>query len=448
MEWIITIAYLILFIVLINKWKFFTNSGLSKRLLIVFFLIKVSAGFLLTYIYTHHYPNRFEADIFKYFDDSAPMYDALYTHPSDFLKLMTGMGIDNDYFFNEYFIKMNNWDRAYDSNIYNDSHTIIKANALIRIFSFGVFHVHTLVFCMLSFIGIVALYRAGKNYVLSTPKLWIFSCFLLPSIVLWSSGVLKESILLFALGLLFFTTEKLLKADFSRKNIVLIVFSLILLIYIKFYVLFSFIPAFICYALAKKYPRYTVLIYSSILLLFTIVAFNTKHLPGNKDFIEILIGKQADFIRLSEWQHAQSGFELTPLENSFWGVAKVVPEGIMNCFIRPLPWDAKSSLYWGAIFENIIIVLFLLLTLFHLLSNVRSRSKILQNTHHLNMILFCFVFVFILFAIIGITTPVAGALVRYKIPALPFLMLAFLMLLSEEKKLLPKIEFQLSKVFN
>jgi hypothetical protein len=446
LEWIITIAYLILFIVLINKWKFFTNSGLSKRLLVLFFLLKVIAGFALTYIYTYHYPNRFEADIFKYFDDSAPMYDALYSNPKDFIQLLTGVGLDNDHFFNEYFIKMNNWDRAYDSNVYNDSHTVIRANALIRIFSFGVFHVHTLVFCLLSFIGLVAIYRTAKKHVKNTPKLWIAACFLMPSILIWSSGVLKESILIFALGLLVFTLDKLLNANFSKKNIVLIIVSFVLLIYIKFYVLFSIIPAYFCFIIAKKYFRQTIYIYGISLIAFTTLAFNTQYLPGNKDFIEILVGKQKDFIRLSEWQHAQSGFELTPMENSFWGVAKVVPEAILNCFVRPFPWSAKSPLYVGAVIENILLLFFLFFAFWHLIQSKRFGNKILAEKSQLNLFLFCSVFVLILFTIIGLTTPIAGALVRYKIPALPYLMLGLLMILSQEKRVIPYVEKQLDRI--
>lgn len=446
MEWIITIAYLSLFIVLISKWKFFTNSGLSKRLLIVFFLLKVLAGFVLTYIYTSHYPNRFEADIFKYFDDSAPMYDALYNNPKDFFQLLTGVGLEDEHFFNEYFIKMNNWDRAFDSNVYNDSHTVIRANALIRIFSFGVFHVHTLVFCMLSFIGLVAIYKTVKNQLLETPKLWIASCFLMPSILIWSSGVLKESILIFALGLLFYTVDKLTQSNFSKKNIALIIVSFILLVYIKFYVLFSIIPAYFCFILARKHLKKAPYIYIVSFICFTVLAFNTQHLPGNKDFVEILIGKQADFIRLSEWQHAQSGFDLTPMENSFWGVLKVVPEGILNCFVRPLPWHAKSPLYVGAVLENILVLFFLFWAIWHLIQSKRLGEKILAEKSQLNLVLFCCVFVILLFTIIGITTPIAGALVRYKIPALPFLMLGLLLILSQEKKVIPYIEKQLSRI--
>ena len=46
----------------------------------------------------------------------------------------------------------------------------------------------------------------------------------------------------------------------------------------------------------------------------------------------------------------------------------------------------------------------------------------------------CFLlFIFLLFAIIGSTTPVIGAIVRYKIPALPFLWIIMLVMFDESK---------------
>jgi hypothetical protein len=51
----------------------------------------------------------------------------------------------------------------------------------------------------------------------------------------------------------------------------------------------------------------------------------------------------------------------------------------------------------------------------------------------------------LLFSIIGITTPVAGDLVRYKVPALPFL-LGGMLLLLQNNRFLQSIEMDLEKI--
>jgi hypothetical protein len=146
--------------------------------------------------------------------------------------------------------------------------------------------------------------------------------------------------------------------------------------------------------------------------------------------VKILERKQSDFKRLAEWQHAGSEFELKSIEPSFIGVVKVVPEGLLNCFIRPLPWNAKSPLYYPAIIENIIVFMLLMgiiLAFYFKEIYIKEDAK--------NLLWFCFIFTLLLFVIIGVTTPVSGALVRYKVPALPFLVLACLYLLQNSKNL-------------
>ncbi|CAG5087301.1 hypothetical protein CRYO30217_03447 [Parvicella tangerina] len=390
--------------------------------------IKFVVSLGLFYIYTIHYPNRSEADIFKYFDDSEVVYASLYDSPTNFAKLMLEYDIDNDYYFEHYLQHMNNWDRMYDTNVYNDSRTIIKFNAFFRLFSFGEFHVHSLFFCFLSLIGTVALYRVVKKMFLKGQNLLVLLMFLLPSVLLWSSGVLKESILIFALGLLFLALDKLLHFKERRIPIIAILLTLLLMVYIKFYVLVAFIPAITCYIIAHYSAWKKWKIYLPIIVGFGLLALFSKHIPPHMDFVKILEGKQEDFVRLAEFQDAGSKFELTDIDQSFFGIVKVIPEGILNCFIRPLPWRANSTLSIPAVLEN----LFVLGLLFMGISQI-IRRKVSVHHEHMNFLWFSVIFVLLLYAIIGVTTPVAGALVRYKVPALPFLMVVLVYLLKDTK---------------
>ena len=55
-------------------------------------------------------------------------------------------------------------------------------------------------------------------------------------------------------------------------------------------------------------------------------------------------------------------------------------------------------------------------------------NKTQQNIFYFNTI-----FVFVLFCIIGLTTPVFGAIVRYKIPGLIMLLISLLLLVDLDK---------------
>ena len=65
-----------------------------------------------------------------------------------------------------------------------------------------------------------------------------------------------------------------------------------------------------------------------------------------------------------------------------------------------------------------------------------DRCNYVQKTaepKHWNFILFCLSFTVILYCVIGLTTPITGAIVRYKIPAAPFLFMAVLLIFDSGK---------------
>jgi hypothetical protein len=85
------------------------------------------------------------------------MTNALFTQPADGLRMLFAIGNDTPYFTEHYYSAMNNWVRQYESNLYNDAHTMIRFNAVLRLFSFGHYHVHTVFASFISLIGLVAL---------------------------------------------------------------------------------------------------------------------------------------------------------------------------------------------------------------------------------------------------------------------------------------------------
>jgi hypothetical protein len=71
-----------------------------------------------------------------------------------------------------------------------------------------------------------------------------------------------------------------------------------------------------------------------------------------------------------------------------------------------------------------------------LLVLVFAMALVYRNTLDVSQrsfLYFVLCFTLLLFAILGLTTPVTGAMVRYKIPALPFLCTGILMLLNQQK---------------
>ncbi len=286
---------------MIYRISFFQTDGLSRRNISILFILKILAGVSLSLIYTFYYTDRNTADIFKYFDDSKVMYDALFHKPIDFFKMVFGINNDTPYFSRNYYDLMNNWYRPYEPNVYNDNHTIIRFNAVIRLVSFGYYNIHTVFMCFLSTIGLVALFKTFFPFIKEKRKELIIIIFLIPSVLFWSSGVLKEGLLIFGLGLLLLNFTHLLNKNFSVRYVIGIVLGLIVLAYMKYYILTILIPLLISYIWVEKTKqRYAIVKYLTVITLFFIVLLNIYRILPQYNVLEMLSQKQNSFVYLAE----------------------------------------------------------------------------------------------------------------------------------------------------
>jgi hypothetical protein len=393
---------------LIGRLPYFSLAGVATKWLQLAFLTKALAGIGMFYLYTYYYPVRNDADTFKYFDDSKHLYDAIWNEPGDFFKMLFGVGCENDYFFKTYYIKMNNWYLAYDNGLINDSRLIIRLNAIFRIFSFGNYHIHNLLLNLISFVGLYSLMRLFIEVTASKWKSYV-AAFVVPSAIFWSSGILKEAVLIFAIGLFCWNFYRFVNGTYRWKTIFTILVLLPLLLVVKLYVFAALITASTGLLLSSRW-KHTALSYMVSCIGFFMAVYYS--------FVELLVQKQHDFVELAQRASAGSFIETSKLEHTFVSILYNLPIGLFNTLTRPWPTDIHGVLFVPAFMENLLIVTLIVFAL------VKPREL---NKKQKSFIWFAATFTIILFSIIGITTPIIGAIVRYKIPALPFL---FILLLS------------------
>ena len=423
MEIALTIFYALLFIFLIYKIPFFRIEGFGYKSLIAVFILKIAAGVLMYYIYTYHYTDRSTADIFKYFDDSLVMHRTLFTNPLHYVQMMTGIGNDAPQFA-VYYDSMNNWYRVYESNLYNDSHTIIRINALLRLFSFGYFNVHMVFMCFISLSGLVALYKFFVPYMEGKTRELFVAVFLLPSVLFWGSGVLKEAVLLFGMGMLLYNIDKLTGQKFKVRWLLWMLFSLLLLIYTKYYIFIILVPLLVSYVWCNyTHQRHCLLKYAAVLLVYLIGGFSLHYVFPDYNALEIIAQKQNDFVRLA--LHMESGSLISPqfLQPDLFSVLIQSPVAFLNTLFRPFIFESGSLLVMLSAIENLLLLIVILLCI------VFSSWKIANKP----VFYLCLFFFVIIFTLTGLTTPVMGAIVRYKVPAMPFMLIFFIMILNKEK---------------
>lgn len=495
LEIALSAAWAFFFLFLISKLSFFRLEGIPIRWIQGVFVLKVLAGVTLWAIYTFYYPDRHTADIYKYFDDSKPMFDAIHSSPSDYFKMLFGYKNDGEHF-NRYYNQMYNWFREYDSGIYNDSHTLIRFNAALRLISFGYFNVHTVFMCFISLLGLVAIYKTFAS-ILKENREWLFLVvFLMPSVLFWGSGVLKEGLIFLGIGFLVYFFNKLIDRQ-GRWWLALfwVLSSAMLLMFTKFYVLGAIIPGLIALAWVTLFGNRKPLLKYAITYVVCIVIGLGAHtvLPApnplaflsakQKDFnllvkggvyVERIIDTQRDTLYieaeyynritydrieqiaqikdvpisyavrdsliceeqpmiygdsiiyhlLKDYGRTGSSIKTTQLEPNLLSFTKALPRAFYNSFFRPWPFESLSPLTLFAGIENGLVLLFLLYALVK--GNWREANK--------KWLLFCIGFVLVIYLLTGLTTPVLGSIVRYRVPALPFLLVVGLLLHPPLKK--------------
>jgi hypothetical protein len=351
------------------------------------------------------------------------MYSALSEKPSDYIKMITGIENDNPHF-DLYYRKMNNWYRQYESTMYNDNHTIIRFNAFVRIFSFACYNVHNIFMNFLSLIGLVAIYKFFVRFLSDKRKEILFAVFLMPCVMFWGSGVLKEGLLIFGSGLLIYYFNEIINKRKIIKSIICIFISFVLLLYTKYYILFILIPLLIAYLWVEKTNHKNVLLkYTGVLIFFLLVVLNIKYISPEYDVLQILAMKQNDFINLAQSLNSGSIIKVNILRPDFFNVLINSPKAFLNTLLRPHLFDSFSLFTLLAAIENFLILVAGIIALIFI--KIRGINK--------NLFVFSLFFVIITFTLIGLTTPVFGAIVRYKIPALPFLIIIFIMIFDKEK---------------
>jgi hypothetical protein len=116
-----------------------------------------------------------------------------------------------------------------------------------------------------------------------------------------------------------------------------------------------------------------------------------------------------------------SYIELTPIDDSYKQLMANIPEALFNAGIRPLPNDPGSKLKYLSMLEVWVLFAFLAYAIFNR-RTIGPREK--------NLILGLILFALFLSMLIGWTTPVLGAITRYRFPAQLALVLVGLILIQ------------------
>ncbi|HWB64941.1 MAG TPA: hypothetical protein VG603_15595, partial [Chitinophagales bacterium] len=179
---------------LVGTWRFFRLPGISSLLVRGGFLLHVAAGVALTLIYTYYYTDRSKADIYRFFNDGRIISSVLFTNPVAWLKIITGIGYhDPDAW--QYLARTLHFSHP-EGDLVTSYSFFIRLVSVLNLLSFNNIFIDTLLLNFIAFTGLVLLYKAFQHYFADLPVALFIGVFLLPSVVFWGSGLLKEALVL------------------------------------------------------------------------------------------------------------------------------------------------------------------------------------------------------------------------------------------------------------
>ena len=403
MEYLLFVAYLVLFAWLVTKVKFFIFTGLSKPQLIIIFLLKVMAGIFYGWIGLYYGGLAQMQDTWSFHTASIQESHLLYSRPGEYF---TNLFIDP---------YDSGVSKFFDSNdsYWNDlkGNMLIKILSVFNIFSFENYYVNVIFYSFITLFGAIGIYRVMADVFPGKKITILLSTFLVPSFLYWTSGLHKEGLIFTGLSLVIYIIYFSLKEKrLGFKRLFILLAGMVLILTLRNFIIVIILPAILAWLLASRWPKFGLLIFSSLYLFFGILFFTLRYIDTRLDFPQAVVNKQQEFMQLKGGNSTIPIKQLQPTAISF---LKTTPQAINLSTIRPYPSDVRHILSLAAAIEiNALLLMFFLFLFFRTDGN---RSK--------NLAYFCLFFSFSLLLAIGFSVNNLGAIVRYRSIIMPLLII-------------------------
>ncbi len=405
---------------------YFLHKKLAKQPLGKFFgyglVVKLIAGIALVYVFRYRYGSL--ADSQSIFEVAVALANKFYENPLNFLKFCF-----LDYKISEnYKILMFDW----------TSQTVFmyKLTSFFCILTHNNFWLVNLYLSFLSYLGLWFCANSLAKKVQSSEKIAAVSFLFFPSVIFWSSGILKESFLWFFSGMMIsmvlsFSTfsYRMALSNPTAKIIRIIIFCpLILCLFkLKYYYFAVLIPCLFIYlfgVIILQIAYFQVHIKKIMLFLFVIMIMGVIIISNFHDNLRLgyfFEGLVSNYYYLSNNSDVDNLIYYGFTSNYFYSVVINIPNALYAAWISPMLWETEGNiLKLMAALENTFLLVLLMYIL--ALKAINFITNIPQNSKKVHILLLCcgIIYITVLAIFIALATPNIGTLVRYKVGFLPF----------------------------
>ncbi|MFN8342756.1 MAG: hypothetical protein U0V64_13900 [Cyclobacteriaceae bacterium] len=425
---LITPAYLaILFAIAFWLRPYFTDST-TYRYFFPAFTFKVIGALALGFIYTFYYHG---GDTFNFHTHgSRHIWDAFVDSPDTGLSMMFSDGKHQESFY------------RYSSRIFffgdKSSFFLIRIAAFFDLFTFSTYSSTALFFAVFSFLGSWMLFTTFYKRYPEGHFLIAIACLFVPSMVLWGSGLLKDTIVMSALGMMTYCVDYLFnQRKWSLFYLLVLLLGLYLVFSLKKFVLQAYLPAALFWVYLTNVQRLRsamvrILALPIIVILLVAGAYYSVVRVGEGDQRYSLdkIAETARItaidIRYQSGKDAGSGYTLGTLDGTFASMLRLSPQAINVTLFRPYLWEVRNPLMLMSALESTAYLVFVLIIIY------RCGFAIFRYINNPD-VLFTMVFSLVYAFAVGVSTFNFGTLSRYKTPLMPFFLIGLIVVYLRNK---------------
>lgn len=322
-----------------------------------------------------------------------------------------------------------------------NSFTVVRFTSVVLLFTTGSFLQASVLTAIITYSGIWRLYMLFCELFPKIETHLAIAALFIPSVAFWGGGILKDSYTMSAAGWLVYGFYQLF---FNHRKIlfhsIVLIISAYILISIKAYILFALLGGLMIWVLFHflnklKSPFFRLLILPVLLLMFftigqyivfTIGSYAGSYYTSMDAILQKAIITQDD---LTRDYYGENSFDIGDFDATLGSIISKAPVSIAAGLFRPFIFEARNPVMLISGLENLFLLLLLIYTLFKV-----GLFRFIAIMFESPVLLFSIGFVLLFAFSVGLTTANFGALVRYKIPLIPYYTAALFIIIHSSKK--------------
>lgn len=420
---------------IVNKWVDKKNKKHYQKNFKLFINLKMLAALLITLIFNLYYGG---GDTNAFFNDGRLLNMILLRNPVEAINMFLVSGELTNVSSN----LINNFDGF---RFAGDPSTwlVVKVSALFSLLTFRSMLGTAMLF---GFFSARLMWQFYKTMLLIYPdceKYLSLAILFIPNVLLWGSGIFKDTITLCLTMYAFVCLYQILDLKKSIiKNVILLCFSVYIIFVVKSYIIVSFLGClsiWIAAHLKIKSSFLRFVLRPVLLAIFAVVAyfafsqFTASFEKYQIDQVLATTKNTGEYLKYVAEQDEGSAYDIGTLDPTVTGLLRLAPAAINVTLFRPYIWESRKIIIFFSALESTFILLF---TLYVFLKTGPFKMIKIIIADRLLLSFLLFTLLFSIF--VGLSSFNFGSLVRYKIPCVPLFFIVLAVTLKRgQKQVLP-----------